>query len=58
MGFLCASPDSGLVTIFGMLGEQAVTMCGAEDGGHVLIHDAHGAHKLTIPPQESGAVEE
>ena len=58
MGCLAASPDSGLVTVFGMLGEEAVTLCGAEDGGHVLIRDAHGAHKLTIPPQESGAAEE
>ena len=42
MASLSANGDFGLLTVFGHLGEQAVTVCADESGGHILICDPDG----------------
>jgi hypothetical protein len=53
---LSATSDAGLLTVFGNLGEQAVTLCASEEGGHVLICDPDGIVQADLcvePPEES-----
>ena len=49
MACLAALAESGVMTTFGHLGEEAVIVCGTEEGGRVLVCDVHGEMKATFP---------